>query len=68
MAQPIEFSTLGLGSGHDHSVLGLNTISGTLLSGEAAWDSLPLLLSLPLLTCMLSLSKINKYIFKFFFR
>ena len=43
MAQFVKHVTLGFGSGHDLRVVRLSPMSGSMLSVESTWDSLPLL-------------------------
>ena len=42
VAQSVKCPTLDFSSGHDLRVVGLSPASGSKLSGESAWDSLPL--------------------------
>ena len=63
MAQLVKHPTLDFSSGHDLMAVGSSPMSGSVLSVESAWDSLPPSVSAPPgLTSTHSLSlKINKH-------
>ena len=44
----LNIGTLDFGSGLDLGIMGLSPMSGSMLSGESAWDSLSLFLPLSL--------------------
>ena len=48
VTQPIERLTLDFGSGHDLRVMGSSPALDSSVSGEPAWDALPLPLPVPL--------------------
>ena len=66
VAQSVKGSTLGFGSGQDLRVIGLSSMSGSVLRGEPACRFF-LPLPLPQLVHILALSQINKKCFLRFY-